>query len=850
MAQTSQQDKILLATGMTPEAMGRLDAITARRGWQLASERGEFVPDVWLGTGESLAEGERQLVAEWDVHQEQIVRVRLQSADGLSDAEPASERLYLGLDAASGEECWERVLASAFRAAEMLRRQHHRIVRLEKISTTDALTGTYNRMHVMTALDVEFRRFQRTGEPLSCIMIDLDHFKNINDTYGHALGDQILAAFASKLQAMMRRSDVVGRYGGEEFLCIIPNTGLRAARGVAEKLRKATEKMVFAEGPFSIGITASFGVASADQPDVHDVTQLLQFSDRAMYQAKRLGRNRVCVFNDQSGQTRHNTAEGEAEGEADAANDSHRRQIAIVHPRPATLGFYEVLADPKDFELRLLSGSAEALQFLADNDPLAVFVYENLTEGTGIELLEKCKGRQAESLHSRVLIRAEGSSLQDSEAWDAGADAIVNEDATPAEFATQFHTLVELRHARDRIEESAQRLAEARSQVVRAERLSAIGQMATGVAHDFNNLLSAILGRAQQILRSGPDDSVRSGLEVIHQAASDGAETVRRIQEFSRHMSKIDATAVNVCESIEDCVQLTRVRWKDEALRLGVNFSVEIDVDQALGTMANPTELREVFTNLLVNAFDAMPEGGVVKIRSRRADGDDGFFIEVSDDGVGMEESIAERIFEPFYTTKKERGTGLGLSIIYGIMTRLGGRIEARSELGIGTTFELYFPEVVDFASRPAPTDANGAEIEPELEPARGAALRVLVVEDEKSVRELIGDVLREPGHEVVETDCAEAAIEALASSRFDLVITDLSMPDRPGWDVAAFVKERHPETLVVLSSGWADDFTPEYLAGRGVDHWLPKPVSLDALFAMLRLAGGSTLLADNQPRN
>lgn len=842
MAQTSEQDKILLATGLTPDAMGRLEAITARRGWQLKSERGEFAPDVWLGTCRSLAEGEKQLVAQWDVLQEHIVRVRLQSAEQFNDAEPASERLYLGLDSASDEECWERVLASAFRAAEMLRRQHRRIVRLEKISTTDALTGTYNRMHVMTALDVEFRRFQRIGEPLSCIMIDLDHFKNINDTYGHALGDRILAAFASKLQAMMRRSDIVGRYGGEEFLCIVPNTDLRAATGVAEKLRKAIEKMVFTEGPFSIDITASFGVASADQPEVHDVTQLLQYSDRAMYQAKRLGRNRVCLFNDHADAGGHEARDGSAE----AANESPRRQIAILHPRPETLSFYEALADPNCFELRLLNDGKEALEYLTHNDPLAVFVYENLPEGAGLDVLERCKGRQLESLHPRILIRAAGSSLQDADAWDAGADAILNEDVTPAEFATQFHTLVELRHARDRIEESANKLSEARSQVVKSERLSAMGQMATGVAHDFNNLLSAILGRTQQILRSCPDDSVRSGLNVIHQAASDGAETVRRIQEFSRHMSEIDATAVNVRESIEDCVQLTRVRWKDEALRLGVNFSVDNEVDRALGTMANPTELREVFTNLLVNAFDAMPEGGVVTVRSRRADGDDGFFIDVSDEGIGMERFVAQKIFEPFYTTKKEHGTGLGLSIIYGIMTRIGGRIEVRSELGIGTTFELYFPEVVDFSSRPASDNALDTQVESAPEPSQGSALRVLVVEDEKSVRELIGDVLREPGHEVVETDCAEAAIEALGSSRFDLVITDLSMPDRPGWDVAAFVKERHPETLVVLSSGWADDFTPEYLAGRGVDHWLPKPVSLDALFAMLRLAGGSTLVPDS----
>ncbi len=842
MAQTSPQDKILLATGMTPEAEQRLKTIAARRGWQLESERGEFVPDVWLGTGKSLAEGERQLVAQWDVLQEHIVRVRLQGAEEFCDAEPASERLYLGLDSVSGEECWERVLASAFRAAEMLRRQHRRIVRLEKISTTDALTGTYNRMHVMTALDVEFRRFQRTGEPLSCIMIDLDHFKNINDTYGHALGDRILSAFAGKLQALMRRSDAVGRYGGEEFLCIVPNTDLRAATGVAEKLRKAIEKMVFSEGPFSIDITASFGVASADQPEVQDVTQLLQYSDRAMYQAKRLGRNRVCVFNDRADTDGHEARDDSAV----AASDSTRRQIAIVHPQPETLSFHDVIADPRYFELRLLNDGKEALEYLTKNDPMAVFVYENLSEGTGLDVLEKCKGRQLESLHPRIFIRAAGSSLRDGEAWDAGADAILNEDVTPAEFETQFHTLVELRHARDRIEESAVKLSEARSQVVKAERLSAMGQMATGVAHDFNNLLSAILGRTEQILRSCPDDSVRSGLDVIHQAASDGAETVRRIQEFSRHMSKIDATAVNVRESIEDCVELTRVRWRDEALRLGVNFSVEIDVDRALGTMANPTELREVFTNLLVNAFDAMPEGGVVTVRSRRVDGDDGFFIDVSDQGIGMERFIAEKIFEPFYTTKKERGTGLGLSIIYGIMTRLGGRIRARSKLGIGTTFELYFPEVVAFSSRPAPDNAFEAEIEPEPEPSRGSPLRLLVVEDEKSVRELIGDVLREPGHEVVETDCAEAAIEALRSGKFDLVITDLSMPDRPGWDVAAFVKERHPETLVVLSSGWADDFTPEYLAGRGVDHWLPKPVSLDALFAMLRLAGGSTIVTDS----
>ena len=237
--------------------------------------------------------------------------------------------------------------------------------------------------------------------------------------------------------------------------------------------------------------------------------------------------------------------------------------------------------------------------------------------------------------------------------------------------------------------------------LIQSEKLKALGEMAAGVAHDLNNVLGAILGRVQLIklgLMNGRDEpgrmsyeTIKQELEIIEQASMDGAHTIKKIQEFTR--SKTDGSkfvSIDVNEIIDGAIELAKTKIKDEAQAKGIQIEVRTIKGEVPQVMGNPSELREVLLNLLVNSIDAMPEGGTVTFRTGQENGH--VFIETSDNGIGMPETIRQRIFDPFFTTKGVQRSGLGLSVSYGIIRSHNGEIQVKSQEGRGTTFMIKLP--------------------------------------------------------------------------------------------------------------------------------------------------------------
>jgi GAF domain-containing protein/ActR/RegA family two-component response regulator len=402
--------------------------------------------------------------------------------------------------------------------------------------------------------------------------------------------------------------------------------------------------------------------------------------------------------------------------------------------------------------------------------------------------------------------------------------------ATFAAVAIENARLYEEARAHER--EATRALEEVRrtqEQLVRVEKLRALGEMASGVAHDFNNVLAVILGRVQLLQRKVEDPTLRRWLGIVEQAALEGAQTVRRIQEFTRVRRDRPTEAVDVNQVIRDAVAMTRSRWHDEAQARGVDVRVELDLAAVPPVAAEPAELREALTNLILNAVDALPRGGDIRIGTRAGGGH--VEVSVADTGIGMPESVRRRIFEPFFTTKGPAGTGLGLAMVYGIVSRHGGEIAVETAEGAGTTFRLRLPH----AEEPVP----GAVPPPPLPPA---GLRVLLIDDEPVVRETLGDMLRQQRHEVVLADDGASGLERFREGAFDLVMTDLAMPGMSGWQVAQAVKAARPHVPVVLVTGWGVEVPAEQLRASGVDRVLSKPFQYDEvreMIAGLRDAGG-----------
>ena len=336
-----------------------------------------------------------------------------------------------------------------------------------------------------------------------------------------------------------------------------------------------------------------------------------------------------------------------------------------------------------------------------------------------------------------------------------------------------------------------------RERAAQADKLRALGQLASGVAHDFNNSLAAILGRAQLLRRAARDAETTRGLDIIQTAAEDAAATVRRIRSFAHQLPGDDLASVEVHELLRDAVEITRTRWENDARARGLRYDVSLDAPGALNARGSASELREVFVNLIVNAIDAMPAGGRLDISCRCRGGR--IRLLFTDTGVGMAEEVRARIFEPFFTTKGAQGTGLGLFVSYGIVERHAGSISAASERGRGTTFTVELPY-----AEPA-MQATDADLR--RESARGGgALSVLVVDDEEQVRGTLAAMVRALGHTVTVADGGRAALSALDAASFDLVFTDLSMPEMDGWELAREVRRRSPQTRVAVVTGYGKE--------------------------------------------
>ncbi len=338
---------------------------------------------------------------------------------------------------------------------------------------------------------------------------------------------------------------------------------------------------------------------------------------------------------------------------------------------------------------------------------------------------------------------------------------------------------------------------EERERAARADKLRALGQLASGVAHDFNNSLAAILGRAQLLRRQTGDDALVRNLDIIQTAAEDAAATVRRIQTFARKAPAKEFEMLDVRNLLSDAIEITRTRWQNEARLRGLEFQVELHAGEEQHTQGSASELREVFVNLIVNAVDAMPDGGKIAIACARHDGR--LRLHFADSGTGMADDVKQKIFEPFFSTKGAHGTGLGLSVSYSIIERHGGSIRVDSELGRGTVFTIDLPATEsEFSEAGRPPETNEAP-----------SLSILVVDDEPAVRETLAEMLAAMNHKVDLCESGQVAVKKLAAREFDLVFTDLAMPEMDGWETAREIRKRWPSMHIVLVTGYGPGTEP-----------------------------------------
>ncbi|HTL29887.1 MAG TPA: response regulator [Tepidisphaeraceae bacterium] len=380
----------------------------------------------------------------------------------------------------------------------------------------------------------------------------------------------------------------------------------------------------------------------------------------------------------------------------------------------------------------------------------------------------------------------------------------------------------ELQQQTHELEQTLADLRETQQQVIQQERLRALGTMASGIAHDLNNGLSLILGFGDILLRDHErfplGSRQRHHLEAIVTAGHDNAKLVKRLREFYRPRANRETReSVDLNALVTETIELTSPKWQAEAEARGLSIQVEAALGQLPPIAADPAELREVMTNLVLNAVDAMPHGGRLLFRT----GIEGSCVrlELADSGTGMTEETRRHCLEPFYTTKGERGSGLGLSMSYGIIRRHGGTIDIASSIDHGTTFIIHLPIL-----------RGPLAVTPHAAAKALRPLRVLVVDDQPQIREIVSAYLAEDRHIVETAAGGREALEKFHDGCFDLVITDRAMPEMSGEQLANAIRQIRPAEPVILLTGFADLVHETGQSAESVDLVVSKPARLDDL--------------------
>ncbi len=501
----------------------------------------------------------------------------------------------------------------------------------------------------------------------------------------------------------------------------------------------------------------------------------------------------------------------------------YKNCTAITCPIEATTRFAELKPDVVllDLHMEPLSGIDVLKKIVEVTEPRARPAVVMLTGDTTLEAKHEALAAGATDFLAKpvdsveVILRIENhlysrELFQRCQLYSEGLERLVD------------RRTVELQKQTAGLEKAITELRVTQQQIIQQERMHALGTMASGIAHDLNNGLSIILGYGDMLLTDEnqfPTGSTsRRELEKIVLAGHDNAELVKRLGEFYRPRNTREAQqAVNLNELIEEAIALTAPRWQAQANGGGKTIRIKKDFDEVPKIGGMPTELREVMTNLIFNAVDAMPYGGRLCFRTSGKRGRVRF--QISDNGTGMDEETCRKCIEPFFTTKGAHGSGLGLAMSHGIIRRHGATFEIESEIGKGTTFTIYFP-VLKEELGPA-LAFSGRIIE---------KLRILVVDDQPAILEIVRAYLEEDHHIVATALNAREAMQKFCLERFDLVITDRAMPGGNGDELAASIKQLGPLGPIIMLTGFADLIVYSDQSSKNVDLVLSKPARLDDL--------------------
>ncbi len=516
-------------------------------------------------------------------------------------------------------------------------------------------------------------------------------------------------------------------------------------------------------------------------------------------------------------------------------------RILVVDDEAANVDALRATLTGRGYDVQGCTDATTALAALAQDRFALLLADLNMPGMGGVELLQAAQARDPDLVG--VIMTGEGSIATAVEAMKVGALDYVLKPlklATLLPVISRALTVRQLRldnaalerGLRERTRELEDALREVERQtgerikaeqaMMQSQKIEAIGRLTGGVAHDFNNLLMAVTGNLELLTRKvGLDAPYRRFVDNALEAANRGAKVTGQLLAFSR-TQRLTLQPVCVDDTFRSCDDLLR-----HALGPNVRLEVGLAADGAWSN-TDATQLELAVLNLIVNARDALPEGGEIRLSTRVEGGH--VVVEVTDDGVGMTPEVLERATEPFFTTKMGSGTGLGLAQVYGFARQCGGGCEIESAPGAGTCVSIVLPRIDRPRAEhaPAPTETVTTML--------ARPLTVLVVDDDDQVRQSLCDGLESEGFLVLQAADGPTGLEVLDAGRPDVVVLDYAMPVMTGADVARRAQAKYPHLPIVFCSGYADSFALDEIDAAVV---LRKPISIGDLSRAVTRAFG-----------
>jgi two-component system, cell cycle sensor histidine kinase and response regulator CckA len=453
-----------------------------------------------------------------------------------------------------------------------------------------------------------------------------------------------------------------------------------------------------------------------------------------------------------------------------------------------------------------------------------VFTDYNLPEFSGPEAIQLLKAKQP----ATPIIVVSGTIGEERavELVMNGADDYVMKDNL-ARLLTSTQRALKASEDRRKRREAESALKKTEEQMRQLQRLEAIGNLAGGVAHDFNNILMIIMGYSDMVLgKLGPNDPMRPEIEQIRKAGTRGANLTRQLLAFGRRQVQ-QPRSIDLNALIIETNKMIR-RLLPHSIEIELRLSPDVK-----RITFDPGQMEQVLMNLVINARDAMPDGGQITIETANVTLGEEYarthvsaktgphvMLAVADNGCGMDPQTQQRIFEPFFTTKEQgRGTGLGLSTVYGIIKQASGNIWVYSEVGRGSIFKVYLPQIDG-------TPTSGEH--PAVAMPGVAGDSILLVDDHQEVREMMGAILRQAGYVVIEATDGESALKS--ADGVELLITDMVMPKMTGSSLVERLRARVPGLKVLYTSGYSAQFASRQLGVTDADSFLEKPFAPNTL--------------------